>query len=285
MPDTVTIGLISDTHIPMRWDVLPPAIFDIFAGADLIIHAGDIGELWVLDELSRIAPVIAVHGNDEGEQAQAVLPFQHTLMAAGHRIVVTHGHYPDLKLEMERRNDDRWPPKLARLADFARRSDASILISGHTHIPLALDDDGVLVVNPGAVASGGATARQVVQSVALLRLASDVAPVVEHVDINTGQRFTPQLDVQAGFKAALRGYTESILEPELEAQMPWIRDELLPDYREPLLALFVPLLRPRWKGGLPVLTTAEVMTAAKNDGLPQAFLDKLRESEVFAKYL
>src|SRR5512138_679433 len=108
MPDTVTIGLISDTHIPMRWDVLPPAIFDIFAGADLIIHAGDVGELWVLDELSRIAPVIAVHGNDEGEQAQAVLPFQHTLMAAGQRIVITHGHNPDFKQEMEGRSKDDW---------------------------------------------------------------------------------------------------------------------------------------------------------------------------------
>jgi hypothetical protein len=54
------LGLISDTHMPERWPELPGAIFDVFAGVDLILHAGDVGELWVLDRLSAIAPVLAV---------------------------------------------------------------------------------------------------------------------------------------------------------------------------------------------------------------------------------
>ena len=62
------IGLISDTHMPERWPRLPSCIFSLFDGVDLILHAGDVGELWVLDELSLIAPVIAVHGNDDTEQ-------------------------------------------------------------------------------------------------------------------------------------------------------------------------------------------------------------------------
>ncbi|MCA9945325.1 MAG: metallophosphoesterase family protein, partial [Anaerolineales bacterium] len=57
-----TIGLMSDTHMPQRWAALPPVLGHIFANVEMIFHAGDVGELWVLDELSQIAPVIAVHG-------------------------------------------------------------------------------------------------------------------------------------------------------------------------------------------------------------------------------
>ena len=53
---TVRIGLISDTHMPERWPSLPPAIFELFKGVDLLLHAGGVGELWVLDQLSAIAP-------------------------------------------------------------------------------------------------------------------------------------------------------------------------------------------------------------------------------------
>jgi putative phosphoesterase len=56
------IGLISDTHMPQRCAALPDAVFDALKGVDLILHAGDVGELWVLDHLSTIAPVVAVHG-------------------------------------------------------------------------------------------------------------------------------------------------------------------------------------------------------------------------------
>lgn len=48
----LTIGLISDTHMPQRWPRLPTAVPQIFADVSLIFHAEDVGELWVLDELS-----------------------------------------------------------------------------------------------------------------------------------------------------------------------------------------------------------------------------------------
>lgn len=100
------VGLISDTHMGQRRKTLSPAIFDALAGVDLILHAGDVGELWVLDDLSRIAPVVAVHGNDESGDAPATLPFLQTLFIAGHRLVLTHGHYPDHAQEMAMRRDD-----------------------------------------------------------------------------------------------------------------------------------------------------------------------------------
>jgi putative phosphoesterase len=61
------IGLISDTHIPEACEHLPERVFEVFAGIDLVMHAGDVYVNRVLDELSAIAPVIAALGNgDEG---------------------------------------------------------------------------------------------------------------------------------------------------------------------------------------------------------------------------
>ena len=107
-------------------------------GVDLLLHAGDIGELWVLDRLSVIAPVLAVHGNDDTADAKRELPYQQVLMVAGQRIVLTHAHYSDRAQELELRKDDAWGPKLERRAAFGRRAGASIVVFGHTHVPMAL---------------------------------------------------------------------------------------------------------------------------------------------------
>jgi uncharacterized protein len=61
------LGLIADTHIPEARAELWPQVFGAFAGCDAILHAGDIHELWLLDQLEQIAPVYAARGNgDEG---------------------------------------------------------------------------------------------------------------------------------------------------------------------------------------------------------------------------
>jgi len=52
------VGLISDTHGLLRAEALAA-----LAGSDHIIHAGDIGDESILDELRKIAPVTAVYGN------------------------------------------------------------------------------------------------------------------------------------------------------------------------------------------------------------------------------
>ena len=57
------IGVVSDTHIPARAPFLPSSLFGLLDGVDLILHAGDIEEESVLDELRALAPVEAVAGN------------------------------------------------------------------------------------------------------------------------------------------------------------------------------------------------------------------------------
>ncbi|HEY3978567.1 MAG TPA: metallophosphoesterase family protein [Streptosporangiaceae bacterium] len=61
------LGLVADTHIPEARGQLWPQVFDAFEGCDAILHAGDIHELWLLDQLAEVAPVFAARGNgDEG---------------------------------------------------------------------------------------------------------------------------------------------------------------------------------------------------------------------------
>ena len=63
----VRLGLVADTHIPEARAELWPQVFDAFAGCAAILHAGDIHELWLLDQLAQLAPVFAARGNgDEG---------------------------------------------------------------------------------------------------------------------------------------------------------------------------------------------------------------------------
>ena len=68
-----TIGLIADSHIPEAMPELPGQVRDVFADVDLILHAGDMHGLEVLDWLEQTAPVLAVRGNgDEGGGGRAV---------------------------------------------------------------------------------------------------------------------------------------------------------------------------------------------------------------------
>lgn len=204
----IRIGLISDTHMPERCASLPPAVFDILRGVDLILHAGDVGELCVLDALSAIAPVIAVHGNDETGAAQQELPYQQRIVAGGTRILLTHAHYPDRAEELASRESDDWLPKLARRAAMGQRAGVRIVVFGHTHIPMAVEHAGVLLVNPGALAAPNPTTRQTVQSVAILSIHTDGTPIVTHIDLaRPDQPFVPHIAWHAGFRAAHAQFT------------------------------------------------------------------------------
>ena len=68
------IGLISDTHIPEARHELWPQVFDAFRGVDAILHAGDIHDLVVIDQLHDIAPTWAARGN--GEDGSGGRPIQ-----------------------------------------------------------------------------------------------------------------------------------------------------------------------------------------------------------------
>jgi len=149
----IVVGLISDTHGQFR-----PEIARIFAGVDLIVHAGDVGGRAVLEALRTIAPVEAVSGNVD-DRHDPMLPRARSIPAGLLTLHVSHG-------------DELGSPKPHLL--LARYS-ADVIVYGHTHKGLShLADDGRLVVNPGAA---GPARFKIQPSVALLTIAGREASV------------------------------------------------------------------------------------------------------------
>ena len=119
------IGVISDTH-----GLLRPAAIKQLAGADHIIHAGDIGAPEVIEGLRRIAPTTAVKGNiDAGEWAKDY-PDAELVVLGGRAFYVLH-NLNELKLD-------------------PAASGFDVVVSGHSHPPKIETKNGVLYVNPGS---------------------------------------------------------------------------------------------------------------------------------------
>ena len=130
------IGVISDTHIPERASKIPEVIFEIFKGVDMILHAGDLVSLDVLEELEQIAPTKCAQGNMD--RAYGVkLPKNVFLEIEGLKIGLDHGEvYP--------KGDTQ------QLKYIAMEMGVEVLISGHTHWSFIKEVGDVLLLNPGS---------------------------------------------------------------------------------------------------------------------------------------
>ena len=141
------IGLLSDTHIPVDAKVLPGQIKEIFRDVDFILHAGDIYLISVLDELERIAPVLAAEGDDDDYDItnDRRVKKKHSLTIEGVTISLTHTEpglgpwsvFPNSKENLEE-------------ASFKYNNVADIMVFGHTHMPKVENRGGFLLVNPGS---------------------------------------------------------------------------------------------------------------------------------------
>ena len=262
---THRIGLISDTHMPMRCRRFPDTLHQVLDGVDLLLHAGDVGELWVLDQLSTLAPVIAVHGNDDTEDAQRELPPQQIITVEGNRLLLWHSHFSDWAEEMAFREDDDLHRSLQRSVDQGRRAGAKVVIFGHWHIPLVYDAGDLLVINPGAIASGNVFTRMSHQTVALLWYERSGKWHVSHVDLADPERtYDPQIDWDAGFIVAASQFSTSILSPELEPAIPYMAPHLGHTERMLLGPILAELAHPIWEGEARLLTVADMEHALHN---------------------
>lgn len=265
--------------MPQRCSVLPPSLFGALRGVDLVLHAGDVGELQVLNELSSIAPVVAVHGNDETVEAQKALPYQQVIAIGGQRLFLCHAHYPDRAEELASRRDDGWGPKLDHRAAMARSVGASIAIFGHTHIPMVKEHGGVLLINPGAIAPANAAMRQLRQTVALLTLRAGVAPVVTHIDLaDTAQPWTPEIDWHAGFRAAFTQFSASILAPDLQQDWQRIDQKVRELAPEEAYEIVLRQARRCWSGEQPAITREGLLAEVGADTfIPELLRHRLTE--------
>ncbi len=130
-PRAIRIGVLADTH-----GLFDPAIVQYFRGVDHIVHAGDIGNRTVIEQLEELAPVTAVSGNVDGYRTSG-FPSEATIELSGFRIAIRHILYEGGKLTKEGRA-------------FLDRTRPDICIFGHTHQPKSEWLGDTLLFNPGS---------------------------------------------------------------------------------------------------------------------------------------
>ncbi|MBS4032098.1 MAG: metallophosphoesterase family protein [Clostridiales bacterium] len=133
------IGVVSDTHIPNRARILPARLFELLDGVDMILHAGDIVEAWVLQELTALAPVEAVAGNMDPLELVNRLGRKKTLSLAGFKLGLIHGDHGSIRSKTPQR----------ALQAFSE-DDVNCVVFGHSHQPYCQKENGILLFNPGS---------------------------------------------------------------------------------------------------------------------------------------
>jgi len=130
------IGVLSDTHIPQAALRIPQKIYNAFKGIDLILHAGDLTEISVLDELKRLAETHAVYGNMDEPDVRKILPDKKIIAVGKFTIGLIHGNGPPFNLISKVRKE------------FLQKVD--VIVFGHSHSPVNEVREGILFFNPGS---------------------------------------------------------------------------------------------------------------------------------------
>jgi len=132
------VGLISDTHVPKRAYSLPSKVLEVFKdrNVNFIIHAGDLVELAVVDELETLAPVLAVHGNMDGIDTVNALPKINSLKVFAWKIGVMHD--PDIAFGY------------TKMRELVKERGFDVFVYGHTHVADIKWEDKTLFINPGS---------------------------------------------------------------------------------------------------------------------------------------
>jgi len=144
---------------------------------DVILHAGDIGDLGVLDQLAQIAPVHAVRGNIDGQ-----------VTSVPEQLIVELFQGAVLKFRILMLHIAVYGPKLrAEVARLAAKERATLVVCGHSHVPFIGRDKGLPVFNPGSI---GPRRFQL----PIVLGAIDIAPTgarLTHIDCETGAVWKP----------------------------------------------------------------------------------------------
>ena len=130
------VAIVSDTHLPRGQRRLPEACVAHLRAAELIVHAGDICTVAVLEELRSIGPpLVAVHGNVDEPALKEMLPQRLKVTIGEVRVGVVHDAGPAAR-------------RLQRLS--AAFPDCEAVIFGHSHIPLHERRGSFQIFNPGS---------------------------------------------------------------------------------------------------------------------------------------
>ena len=171
---TLRLAVVADTHSAPHPDITKHLVA---LKPDAILHAGDIGDLDVLDGLAAVAPLFAVRGNIDvrAQDLPDVLTldviWRDGIMA---RILLTHIAVNGPKLRVE----------IARLAVV---EDASLVVCGHSHVPFIGRDRELTMFNPGSIGPRRFTLPIMFGTI-------EISPTdirLTHIDCETGKPWTP----------------------------------------------------------------------------------------------
>lgn len=156
------VGIISDTH-----GLLRPEALETLRGAEVILHAGDVGSEEVLEQLREIAPVVAVRGNVDRSAWAGKLPATAAVEAGMQRIWILHD--------------------IASLDINPVAGGFGMVIYGHSHQPALQTKADVIYLNPGS-----AGPRRFRLPISLVRADFGVhPPEIRFIDLTTGLSFVP----------------------------------------------------------------------------------------------
>lgn len=153
------IGILADTQVsdPRKRNKFLAIVRPLFSSCNYIFHAGDIIYPGFLKELKKIAPVLAVAGNEDGFELRTNLPQRIDFQAGKFRLSLLHGHRPILVeapniLANRIRHLLGRPPVLKGLYEHVLKScpDSDCIIFGHSHTAFLEIYDQTLLLNPGA---------------------------------------------------------------------------------------------------------------------------------------
>jgi len=132
------IGVISDTHIPERAREIPEEILNSFKDVEMIIHAGDLADLCVLDTLKTVCNnVKAVWGNMDPYAVRKELPQKEVIEIGNYKIGVMHGWGPPYKL-------------IDLMKEEFKNESVNMIIFGHSHSAVNEKRGDILYFNPGS---------------------------------------------------------------------------------------------------------------------------------------
>jgi hypothetical protein len=132
----VKVGVISDTHLTGYDDKVRKCIVEHFSDVDMILHAGDLVDLNVLD-IFKGKEVKAVCGNMDSHSVKEKLPEYLLFEIKGFKFALIHGWGSPWGIEEK---------------ILARFNDVDCIVYGHTHKPANYKKGKVLFFNPGSAA-------------------------------------------------------------------------------------------------------------------------------------
>lgn len=136
-PEAMMVGLLADTHVNDRGTRrLPQQVLELFRRFEVgvILHAGDLNSLTVLDELEKVAPTLAVRGNSDLPETRRALPAMREIEICGMTVLLVHG--------------DAGPSANRTAEGLAGR--AGCIVYGHSHMPRLELVKGSILFNPGS---------------------------------------------------------------------------------------------------------------------------------------